>query len=343
MFVTDLESRRNKILDLIIDSYINTGIPISSRIICHKFRLGLSPATIRNVMADLEEMGFITHPYTSAGRMPTEKGYRFYVDTLMQARQLTMNEKNRIQSEFETLNKELEEIVSKASKILSLVSSQAGMVLFPRLRESAFWHIELVSIEPKKVLVVLMTKGGITKNLLLDFLGEITPEELNKIARFLNGEFGNVSLSQIKHEISKRLLQERDSFFYILEQTGVIIDQLIKNIDVAKLHFEGAFHLLEQPEFSNTHKAKCILRVLEDRDFILNILQGDLEQTGIKIRIGTENGCEELKDCALVTSNYKIKDNICGILGIIGPTRMEYSRMVSLVDYMSDVLTRLLS
>ena len=343
MFVTDLESRRNKIVELIIEVYIETGIPVSSRTISNKFRLGLSPATIRNVMADLEEAGLITHPHTSAGRIPTERGYRFYVNKLMQAKQLTINEKNRIKLEFEVLNKELEEVISKASRILSLISSQTGIILFPCLRESAFSRLELLPVEHRQILVVLLTKSGITKDFVLDFPEEINGDELSKITKFLNGEFGNMPLGQIKRQITNRLLQERGSFFYILEKTNEIIDRLINSIDIARLHFEGTSYILDKPEFNNLDKARGVIRVLEDQSFILDILQKDLGTDGVKIHIGMESGFDELKECTLITCNYKIKGDNCGSLGVIGPLRMEYSRMVSLVDYVSGVLSQIFS
>lgn len=342
MLTKDLNSRRDKILELIVDTYIDTATPIASRTISRKLRLSLSPATIRNVMSDLEELGLITHPYTSAGRIPTQKGYRYYIDRLMHAELLTEEEKRRIGREFKIRVNELDDILEKTSNILSSVSNQTGMVLFPILQRGVFGHVELVKLNNDKLLIVLMTKSGFTKDILIDIEGGLEDRELERISNFLNSHAGKGSLSKIRKEVVQRLLAERDSFFYVLEKTKNIIDVMLDIAKENKLYLDGRMHMTEHPEFNDVYKLKSLFRRLEDKDFLLSILKKNLYEEGVRVYIGSELD-EEFSDCSIITRNYCIGDASCGSLGVIGPTRMEYAKLVSMVNYVADTLSEVLS
>lgn len=339
----DLTSRRDKILELIIDTYISSAMPIASRAVSRKLRLSLSPATIRNVMSDLEELGLITHPHTSAGRIPTEKGYRYYIDKLMQTRLLTEEEKRRINREFKTMASELDDILTNTSRILSSLASEAAVVLFPILQRSPFSHIELLRIGHHKLLAVLVTESGLTENVIIDTDDDIDATDLTRICNFINSQINKGSLTKIRREIVQRLFAERNSFFYILQKAKQVLDTLLSMIKEDRIYLEGRVYIAEQPEFKDVDKLTSIFKILEDRDFLLSLLKKGLDEEGVRIYIGSEIGLDEFPDCSFITCNYCIGDTSCGTLGVIGPTRMEYARLVSIVNYVASNLTEALS
>ena len=338
MLQKDLNMRRDKILGLIIDSHVNTAEPIASRAISKKLRMSLSPATVRNVMSDLEEQELITHPHTSAGRIPTEKGYRYYINRLMRASLLTEEEKKSIDREFKVRLNELNSLLDRTSNILSSITNQTGIVLFPILQKSFFKHVELVRLDENDILIVLITASGVTKDFVVNLNEDISESELSRIANFINKYMGKGSLDDIKREIGQRIITERDSFFYVLEKAKVIIDIMLDIIKENKLYLNGRSHITEQPEFENRDKLKNLLRHLEDKDFMFSLLKKMIDKEGTNIYIGSELG-SDFSECSLITCNYCIGDTSCGTLGIIGPVRMEYSRLISIVDYVAQKLS----
>ncbi len=341
MLQKDLNMRRDKILGLIIDSHVNTAEPIASRSISKKLRMSLSPATVRNVMSDLEEQELITHPHTSAGRIPTEKGYRYYISRLMRASLLTEEEKKSIDREFKVKLNELNSLLDRTSNILSLITNQTGIVLFPILQKSFFKHVELVRLDESDILIVLFTASGVTKNFVVNLNENISEPELSRISNFINKYMGKGSLDDIKREIGRRLIAERDSFFYVLEKAKAIIDIMLDIIKENKLYLNGRSHITEQPEFENIDKLKNLLRHLEDKDFMFSLLKKMIDKEGTNIYIGSELG-GDFSECSLITCNYCIGNTSCGTLGVIGPIRMEYSRLISIVGYVAQKLSGVL-
>lgn len=337
----DLNNRKDKILGLIIDSYINTAEPIASRAISKKLRMSLSPATVRNVMSDLEEQELITHPHTSAGRIPTEKGYRYYISKLMRASLLTEEEKKNIDKEFKVKLNELNSLLDKTSNILSLITNQTGIVLFPILQKSSFKHVELIRLGSGEVLVILLTASGVTKDFVITLNEDISEPELSRVSGLINRYMGKKSLSEIKKDIAQRLITERDSFFYVLEKAKAIIDVILDIIKDNKLYLDGRFHISEHPEFEDVRKLKNLLRHLEDKDFMFSLLKKIADKEGTNIYIGSDLG-SDFSECGLVTCNYCIGDVSCGTLGVIGPIRMEYSRLIAVVDYVAGKLSGVL-
>ena len=341
MLQKDLNTRRDKILGLIIDTHVNTAEPIASRAISKKLRMSLSPATVRNVMSDLEEQELITHPHTSAGRVPTEKGYRYYIDKLMRASLLTQEEKKNIDKEFKIKLSELNSLLDRTSGILSLITNQTGIVLFPVLQKSFFKHVELVKLRDNDILIVLLTASGVTKDFVISLSEDISESELSRIANFINKYMGKGSLDYIKKEISQRLIAERDAFFYVLEKAKAIIDIMLDIIKENKMYLNGRSHITEQPEFENITKLKSLLGHLEDKEFMFSLLKRMVDKEGTNIYIGSELG-SDFSECSLITCDYCIGDTSCGTLGIIGPIRMEYARLISIVDYVAQKLSEVL-
>jgi heat-inducible transcriptional repressor len=334
----DMESRRKSILGAVVESYVDTATPVGSRAISQRFRYTISPATIRNVMADLEEMGLIMHPHTSAGRVPTDKGYRFYVDSLLEPKHLTKEEESTINKLIHHSGNDVEYIMQNASKAISIITNVAGMVLTPRLKRSIFKHIELFNIDDSRILAVIITTSGFVKNSIMDFEEHITKQELIRITEFLNSELEGISLGEIKSYLTRKLLEERDSFYTFLKRAADILSVpgLFRTDD--HLHFEGAACIMSHPEFTDVRKARLFLRACEDKKDLLNLLNEDMEREGIKIHIGKENTDSEMQDYSIVTCNYKINGATVGAVAAIGPTRMEYGKVMSVLKYISHEL-----
>ncbi len=339
----DLTERKKKIFSAIVEEYINTGEPVGSRTIAQKFRWSLSPATIRNVMADLEEDAFILQPHTSAGRVPTDKGYRYYVDHLMELRRITKEEEEFIQKSFRDKNADQETILERASKIISLLTKVAGIVMAPRLRCSTLKFIGLKLVAPSKILVTLITGSGLIKNSIIEIDGEINEAELNRISEFLNSELEGMTLSELRAFLTRRLLEERTSFYILLKKAmGLILNAPFMKSD-DRIFFEGISYIIQQPEFSNISKMGSLLKAIEEETNFLELLDADIEGEGVHIHIGKENPFKEIQECSIITCNYSIGRQAIGTVGAIGPTRMEYDRAVSVVSYISDFLGKVLS
>jgi len=334
----DIESRRKSILGAIVESYVDTATPVGSRAISQRFRYAISPATIRNVMADLEEMELIMQPHTSAGRVPTDKGYRFYVDSLLEPKHLTKEEESIINKLIHHSGNDIEYVMQNASKAISIITNVAGMVLTPRLKRSIFKHIELFNIGDSRILAVIVTTSGFIKNSIMDFEERVTRQELTRITEFLNSELEGVSLGEIKSYLTRKLLEERDSFYTFLKRAADILSVpgLFRADD--HLHFEGAACIMSHPEFTDVRKAGLFLKACEDKKDLLNLLNEDMELEGIKIHIGKENIDSEMQDCSIVTCNYKINGTTVGAVAAIGPTRMEYGKVMSVLKYISHEL-----
>jgi len=334
----DTESRRNSILGAIVESYVDTATPVGSRAISQRFRHSISPATIRNVMSDLEEMELIMQPHTSAGRVPTDKGYRFYVDSLLEPKHLTKEEESVINKLIHSAGNDIDYIMQNVSKAISVITNVVGIVLTPRLKRSIFKHIEFFNMDDSKILAVIVTTSGFIKNSIMDIEERITKQELGRITEFLNSELEGISLGEIKSYLTRKLLEERDSFYTFLKRATDIlsIPGLFKADD--HLYFEGAACIMSHPEFADIRKARLFLRACEDKKGLLNLLNEDMELDGIKIHIGKENIDSEIYNCSVVTSSYKINDVVVGAMAAIGPTRMEYGKVISVLKYISHEL-----
>ena len=336
----DIESRRKSILNAIVESYVDTATPVGSRAISQRFRHTISPATIRNVMADLEEMELIMQPHTSAGRVPTDKGYRFYVDSLLEPKHLTKEEEAIVNKLMHHSGNNIEYVMQNASKAISIITNVVGIVLTPRLKRSIFKHIELFSIDDSRILTVIVTTSGFIKNSIMDTEEHFTKQELMRIAEFLNSELEGISLGEIKSYLGRKLLEEKDSFYTFLKRAADILS--IPGLFSADdhLYFEGAACIMSHPEFTDIRKARLFLKACEDKKSLLNLLNEDMEHEGTKIHIGKENIDNEIQDCSVITCNYDINGSTVGAIAAIGPTRMEYGKIMSVLEYISTELEK---
>jgi len=339
----DVEERRKKILCAIVDSYIESAVPVGSRAVSQRFRWSVSPATVRNIMADLEDMDLIMHPHTSAGRIPTDKGYRFYVDSLLEPKHLTREEEAMTTKLISNKNcKDFESLMQACSRAINMITNVAGIVLTPRLKRSIFKHIEFIPVDPSRALAVLITSSGIVKNSMMDLEEETSRTELFRIAEFLNHELEGMFLGEIRNHLTRRLLQQNDSFYTFLKKAMLMLSSpsLLKMED--RIYFEGTTTLMACPEFRDIRKARLFLSIFEEKKDLLELFDEDMETDGIKVHIGRENSSRTIQEYTVITCNYKIRQRTIGVMGAIGPTRMEYGKVISAVGYLSQVLGRVL-
>ncbi|NUO78471.1 heat-inducible transcription repressor HrcA [candidate division KSB1 bacterium] len=336
-----LSERERMVLNSIVEDFVRNAVPVGSRVLSKKHGVGLSPATIRNVMGDLEEMGYLTHPHTSAGRVPTDKGYRLYVDSLMEVEALSEQEKTEILQHFLRVTKEVDSILDAASQMIARVSSQLGVVLSPRFYQGVFEKIELVPIAEKKVLMVLSIRSGLVRTILLKMDAEVSREIMDKTAAVINERLHGLSLMEIKNTLDSRLrdLVEVDASLVsaIVGSTAPLIDQ----IELRNFHFGGTNNIMVQPEFSDQRKLSNMLNLLESKQIVIHLFEQNESQGQLTIAIGEENRDELIKYCSLITTSYHI-GSVTGTLGVIGPTRMRYPKVIALVDFMAKVLTEVL-
>lgn len=341
--VEELRDRQKKLLGMIVDTYVSTVGPVGSKTIAQYFDGKVSPATIRNEMHELEDLGYITHPHTSAGRIPTDKGYRYYVDRLMGKTNLNVQDALRIKQEFESRIESLEELIERTSKILASLTEQAGIILYPSFSSLVLKQIDLIRLSAQHILVVWITESGYVENRVIDLEHQISEAELQRVGVFLNQELSGLPLSQIKSELAQKLGQARDSLYHVYEEACRIVSNSFPERGAPRLLVDGSHFILEQPEFKSWEKSKNLIKALELRAALLEVIQnGETEHSRVHIQIGMEHHCRDLWDCSFITTQYSVSDRVLGTLGVLGPRRMPYGRLVGLVQHMSETLSGLL-
>ncbi|NMC45167.1 MAG: heat-inducible transcription repressor HrcA [candidate division Zixibacteria bacterium] len=342
MAYENLSEREKKVLSCLISYYIASADPVGSRAIANKFRLGISSATIRNTMQDLEEMGLVQQPHTSAGRIPTDAGYRFFVDTLLRQEQLNEADKLAIDSTISSMAGGVEAILDQTSRVLAELSNQLGVTISPRLDDSILSRIELIHMTEGKVLVVLAFRSGLARTILLEVDAAIGWVELAEMSRLLNEKLAGLSLGQIRASIIERLHVSGGNprlLRLFLDRESDIWN----NAAADQLHVEGTRNIIEQPEFADRRKLRELMKMLERRTDLVSLLRNYHESgSGIIITIGGENRAREIQSCSVVSATYTA-GNTTGTIGIIGPTRMPYAKLVSLVKYAARQLSKVLS
>lgn len=336
----DISDRSKQILEAIIEDYIATAEPVGSRTISRKHGFALSPATVRNVMADLEEMGFLASPHTSAGRVPTDKAYRFYVNTL-----LRVNRGDRdLEGDFDrykVTGKDVGEILKETSRMLSSLSRYTSVVLAPHFNTTILRHIDFVKLGDKRLLAILVTQAGLVQNKLVETEEEVSPEDLVKMSNYLNELLQGLPIAQVKARILEEMKKEKNLYDTLFSQALKLSEQSLEDADT-DFFIEGQSNILEQPEFADVGKMKEIFRAFEEKSRIIRLLDSCLNAQGIHIFIGGETHLTEMEGMSLITSTYGTGKNVVGVLGVIGPTRMGYAKVIPIVDYTARIVSRLL-
>jgi heat-inducible transcriptional repressor len=343
-----LNDRERNVLDAVIRSYVETAEPAGSRTVARRFGLGVSAATIRNTMADLEEKGFLFHPHTSAGRIPTDMAYRYYVDTLMRPVRLSVGEQRMLRRGLTETDEggELERLVRRAAQVLGLVTGELGLAVAPRLQETVLEKLELVSLSSEKVLLILSLRNGAVRTVYVDLPGAVPDEALISLARILNERLAGRTLSEIRQTLPERL---RDSAASEDGSANELLNIFLQSADELfdgvrsrdEVHLGRASVLANQPEFADGQKLKSLIELTEQQDLLRTVLSDRSHEATLRITIGTEHSHPELQTFTVVTSEYHI-GGLSGVLGVIGPTRMPYEKVAAIVENTSALLSGLL-
>ncbi len=340
----NLTERERTVLHYVVHDFIQTATPIGSRYISKKHEdvLGLSSASIRNVMSDLEEKGFINHPHISAGRVPTDVGYRFYCNSLMKLEQLSDRDQETIRKNLDVIE-EAELLLKETSRLLGRISHQLSVVAPPQLNSGTFEKLELVHIAGNRIVVIISIKSGLIRTIMMEGATEIHREKLEDLSRFLNERLTGLTLQQIRENFGEIVKDAAN------EETGLIslfidsVDKLFPTAKTETLHISGAEDLIDQPEFVNPRDFRSVIELINNEDIIVHVLEkNETRPNETKVTIGEEHGDEKLKNYSAVVSSYSMGD-IMGSVGLIGPTRMDYARLIPLVDYVAKTISEMYS
>jgi heat-inducible transcriptional repressor len=335
-----LTEREERILEAVIRTYVETAEPAGSRTVAKRHGLGVSPATIRNAMSDLEDKGYLFHPHTSAGRIPTDRAYRYYVDTLMQPVRLTVAEQRRLRRELhEGDSGELERVIRRAAQVLGLLTGELGVAIAPRLDEVVLEKIELVLVSSERVLMVVTLKRGVVRTVYVDLDAVIPPETLAAVTAVLNERLAGLSLMEIRASLPDRLRDAVPHDPQSTELINIIMESASDALDPAPVTGEELLLgwtsvVASQPEFAEGERLRGLIELTEQRELLRSVLRQREHDALPVITIGAEHGDPRLVAFTLVTSAYRL-GNLTGVMGVIGPTRMPYEKVAALVEHAS--------
>jgi heat-inducible transcriptional repressor len=339
-----LDERTQTILTAIVHSFIQTAEPVGSRTISKRFEIGLSPATIRNVMSDLEELGFLEQPHTSAGRVPTDKGYRFYINHLRGTETLSAADSAFISQRYTPYRGEVEEVMTETSRLLSEVSRYAGIVLLT-FATTVFKRVEFVKIRDRQALAIFVMNSGMVHNKFIMLDDEMTQDELHRIANYLNQEFANQPLRVIRQQVLERLQEEKARYDTLVAQAMQVGQKtFVDTMDHERgIYLGGTTNIMDQPEFqSNVEHMKELFRAFEEKSRLVSVLDKCLDETGVNVVIGSETPFKDIHECSFVTHTYDYAGHTIGVLGVVGPKRMAYPRIMAIVDYTAQMVSKAL-
>jgi heat-inducible transcriptional repressor len=338
---SDLNDRSKQILEAIIEDYILTAEPVGSRTITRRHPLDLSPATVRNVMSDLEEMGYLTSPHTSAGRVPTDKAYRLYVDSLLAVRRVSRNEREEIRRRCSIDGRDIGSVLRDTSRILSSVSHYMGVVVAPRFTAAVLQQIEFVKLSGNRILVILVSQTGSVQNKIIESDELINPADLERMNNYLNGMLQGLTISQVKSRLILEMQDEKTRYDRLMSQAISLSQKTMGDSD-SEIFLEGQTNIMELPEFADVGKMKEMFRTFEEKNHLVGLLDRCMDAEGFNIFIGAESRLSQMAGISVITSTYRTGRNSLGVLGVIGPTRMGYAKVIPVVDYTAKLVSRLL-
>jgi heat-inducible transcriptional repressor len=340
-----LNNRAELLLKTLIERYIADGQPVGSRLLARQAGLDLSPATVRNVMADLEEMGLVRSPHTSAGRVPTERGYRLFVDSLLKVRPLQSTELRRLEGELCASSHNPQELIECASNLLSEVSHLTGIVTAPRRDDLvAFRQIDFVGLSGRRLLVILVTEDGQVQNRIVTTEQDFSPAELARAANYFNDTFAGISLSEVKRRLVTEMQRESDDLQRVMTLAMRMARAALGEDETGSgVVVSGESNLMDVPDLGDVKKLRRLFDAFNTKRDLLHLLDRSLQAGGIKIFIGHESGYEAFEECSLVTAPYAVDGTVVGTLAVIGPTRMAYERVIPMVDITARLLSSALS
>jgi heat-inducible transcriptional repressor len=345
--VDQLSARERRVLEAVIQTYVQTAEPAGSRTVSRRFGLGVSPATIRNTMSDLEDKGFLFHPHTSAGRIPTNKAYRSYVDSLLSSAPIAMSiDRDRLTEALTASDSPIETILRRAAQSLGVLTQELGVAMGPRLSTSVLRSLDLVRLSDERLLMVLSLEGGAVRTVFVEVAGSIAESALTEVTKVLNERLGGVTLEGIRTSLAVRLRDSatvpdvRELLNIFVQEADALFDEKIA-LGEDQVLLGQASVLAEQPEFAEAGKMRRLIELTERPEALADALRRRGETSGISITIGAEHEDERLRDFTVVTAEYHT-GSLAGVIGVIGPTRMPYEKVISLVNHTSQLLSELL-
>jgi heat-inducible transcriptional repressor len=339
-----LTHRARKILSAVVSEYLTTGEAVGSRTVTRR-GIDLSAATVRNVMADLEEAGLLMQPHTSAGRVPTDLGLRFFVDSLLKVRTLSPKERDELRAHYNfSTDDEVENVLRDAGKVLSDLSHHAAVLVTPRVSNEVLEHLEFVRLANGGLLAVLVTRSGQVQNRLLHLDRPISNEELERVHNYLAERLAGLSLAEVRSRIAVELASERNAYDQLAQRALVLGQQALPREEGAHVIVAGQAHLIEQAleQGPDAGRLKLLLRALDEKQVLAGLLEKTELAQGIQVFIGAEAQLGDFTDLSVVAASYGPGERPLGTLGIIGPTRMNYSRMIALVDFTAQLISNLI-
>ena len=333
----ELDERKTIILQAIIKNYLETGEPVGSRTISKYTDLNLSSATIRNEMADLEELGYIIQPHTSAGRIPSDKGYRFYVDSMMIKQEKEVEELKEVLLEKE---EKLDHMLKQAAKLMAINTNYATMITAPRNLKNIIKFIQLSRVDDKHILAVIVVEGNVIKNTMIDVDEPLNEEAMLKLNILLNTHLNGLSVEDISLGLITALKQQAGEHGPIVAEVIDVVAETIKEDEDLEIYTSGTTNIFKYPELTDNQKASDLINAFEEKHLLTQLID-DEDKNGIKVYIGEESPIQTMKDCSIVTANYEFGDGMRGMIGIIGPKRMDYDKVLGTIKNMKSQLDQL--
>jgi heat-inducible transcriptional repressor len=333
----ELNERKKKILEVIIRDYINTAEPVGSRTLSKRCNLGISPATIRNEMADLEDLGYLVQPHTSSGRIPTQQAYRYYVDEIMEVKKLEKMIRTDIHRGFLNSNTELGNTMDHTARVISQLTNYTSIVLAPRVSNFNCKHLQIVSLIKNRVLMIVVTQEGVAKNVEMCLTQEVDNLLALKLTNILNSFLKSSFLSDMSSEFIDQIQELSQNESKLIHE---IIPHLKKTLgeETSEVHSMGLTNLFNYPEFSDVEQIKKLINIVQEKNVLSEMLTNNDGSRVVRIKIGDENDNENLKDFSIMTSTYELEGEMMGTFGVIGPTRMNYDNVSSVLNYIRNEL-----
>jgi heat-inducible transcriptional repressor len=338
--VTDFSERMRRILGAVVEDYIHTAEPVGSKLVAKN--LNLSSATIRNIMSDLEELGFLTQPHTSAGRVPTEKGFRFYVDYLLNIHELADEEREAIRSKYLGNRVEAQDLFRGTSRILSSSSHYLGVVWAPKMSLAVLQRVEFVKLKRHWVMAILVSPAGLVYHRVVEVEEDFSQSELDRLSAYMNSSLAGLTLQQAKERLVDQMRVEKSIYDRLFDQALRLAEKALSLNDETDVFIEGRTNIFHEPEFGNVSIMTDLFRAFEEKATLVKLLDRCMNPQGVRIAIGSESEIQEMETCSLVTSTYSYKGEVLGALGVVGPRRMNYSKVIPIVDYTAKLLTEIL-
>lgn len=331
-----LPPRLHQILIAIVKEFIASAEPIGSKAIVKKYDFSVSPATIRNEMAKLEELGFLFQPHTSSGRVPTDKAYRYYVNHILSQQMQPPVDVEAALKEYENLEFHFQKLIEYTVQLIADITHYTSLVLVPRFKRTLFRYIKITPIDGNRLLLIMMTNTGAILNKVIQVSRAISEEEQEKMTNILNERLSNKYFEDVYKELLEDTSEEMQE--EIIQHIGLLTREALREQE-DRLIYDGAKHLLEAPEFRDLDKLKTVFEALEDEKLVVEILKKTLENEGLQVIIGSENRAQEMKDCSIITATYGVRETPLGSIAVMGPTRMPYARIIPVINACAEIFS----